>query len=151
LAFHPAEPLLATGGSAPGTPENERDRVIHLWELDLPSLLSQRAAASVSYTSAKIVLVGDTGVGKSGLAERLVHGRFVPTESSHARRTLVLESQAVAMPQGAESHRETVLWDLAGQPVYRLVHQLSMEDAAVACVLFDARSETNPLEGASYW
>jgi GTPase Era involved in 16S rRNA processing len=34
---------------------------------------------------------------------------------------------------------------------YRLVHQLAMDDAAVACVLLDARSETNPLEGAAYW
>jgi len=26
-----------------------------------------------------------------------------------------------------------------------------MDDAALACVLFDARSETNPFEGAAYW
>ena len=42
-----------------------------------------------------------------------------------------------------------VLWDLAGQPAYRLVHQLSMEDAALACVLFDCRNETNPFESAA--
>jgi hypothetical protein len=48
-------------------------------------------------------------------------------------------------------NRETVLWDLAGQPAYRAVHQLSMDDAAVACVLFDSRGETNPFEGAEYW
>lgn len=52
---------------------------------------------------------------------------------------------------GTIMQRDTVLWDLAGQPAYRLVHQLSMDDAAVACVLFDARSETNPFEGAAYW
>ena len=69
------------------------------------------------------------------------------TDSTHARRALMLESEQVAGEHGTVMHRDTVLWDLAGQPAYRLVHQLSMDDAAVACVLFDARSETNPFEG----
>lgn len=105
----------------------------------------------VQYTNAKVLLVGDTGVGKSGLATRLVQGRFVPTKSSHARKAYVLESNVVREPSGFSLNQETVLWDLAGQPAYRLVHQLSMEDAALACVLFDCRNETNPFEGAAYW
>lgn len=151
LAFHPTEPLLATGGCAAGAPDRH---VIHLWELDLVTLLGRSpsaAPASASYAVAKVLLVGDTGVGKSGLAERLVNGRFVATKSSHARKAHVLESQVHPEPGGASLHRETVLWYLAGQPAYRLVHQLSMEDAALACVLFDCRSETNPFEGAAYW
>ena len=110
-----------------------------------------RAPDQVQYTNAKVLLVGDTGVGKSGLAERLVHKQFVPTKSSHARKTHVLESKVVMEPGGVSLNQETVLWDLAGQPAYRLVHQLSMEDAALACVLFDCRNETNPFEGAAYW
>jgi small GTP-binding protein len=109
------------------------------------------APDQIQYTNAKVLLVGDTGVGKSGLAERLVHKQFVPTKSSHARKAYVLESKVVKEPSGVSLHQETVLWDLAGQPAYRLVHQLSMEDAALACVLFDSRSETNPFEGAAYW
>jgi small GTP-binding protein len=109
------------------------------------------APDQVQYTNAKVLLVGDTGVGKSGLAERLVQKQFVPTKSSHARKAYVLESNDVKEPSGVSLHQETVLWDLAGQPAYRLVHQLSMEDAALACVLFDSRSETNPFEGAAYW
>jgi GTPase SAR1 family protein len=106
---------------------------------------------SVQHRTAKVILVGDAGVGKSGLAHRLVHGEFVDTRSSHARKALTLDSSTVKTAAGVDEHRETVLWDLAGQPAYRLVHQLAMEDAAVACVLFDAKSETNPLEGAAYW
>jgi GTPase SAR1 family protein len=103
--------------------------------------------ASVQHRTAKVILVGDTGVGKSGLAHRLVLGKFTDTRSSHARRALVLDSSTVKTAAGVDEHRETVLWDLAGQPAYRLVHQLAMDDAAVACVLLDARSETNSLEG----
>lgn len=105
----------------------------------------------IQYTNAKVLLVGDTGVGKSGLAERLVRRQFVPTKSSHARKAHVLESKVLNRPGDVSLHQETVLWDLAGQPAYRLVHQLSMEDAALACVLFDCRNETNPFEGAAYW
>jgi small GTP-binding protein len=112
---------------------------------------STPAPDELQYTNAKVVLVGDTGVGKSGLAERLVHKRFAPTRSSHARRAFVLESNVVKETNGVSLHQETMLWDLAGQPAYRSVHQLSMDDAALACVLFDCRSETNPFEGAAYW
>jgi small GTP-binding protein len=106
---------------------------------------------AMQYANAKVLLVGDTGVGKSGLAERLVNKRFQPTKSTHARRASVLENRVVTEQGGVEVAREILLWDLAGQPAFRLVHQLSMEDAAVACVLFDSRSETNPFEGAAFW
>lgn len=128
---------------------------IRVW--DLSEFVTEARAPQVTspeqtqYTNAKVILVGDTGVGKSGLAGRLVHKQFVQTKSSHARQAHILESNVVQAPGGVALHQETVLWDLAGQPAYRLVHQLSMEDAALACVLFDSRSETNPFEGAAYW
>jgi len=159
LAFHPTLPLLATAGLSPGMSDYECSRLIHLWDLDFDVLLGKRRArrpaapveVSVQHRTAKVILVGDTGVGKSGLAHRLVLGKFIDTRSSHARQALVLDSSTVETAGGVDEHRETVLWDLAGQPAYRLVHQLAMDDAAVACVLLDARSETNPLEGAAYW
>ena len=48
LAFHPTEPVLATGGSAPDTKEYERGTLIRLWHLDLATLRSQRAAPAVT-------------------------------------------------------------------------------------------------------
>jgi WD40 repeat protein len=46
LAFHPTEPLLATGGSLPGTPEDQRYKSIHLWQLDFNVLLGKSKVAS---------------------------------------------------------------------------------------------------------
>ena len=120
-------------------------------ESRVPARVPPPMPDEVQYSNAKVLLVGDVGVGKSGLAERLVHRHFVPTKSSHARQAHVLDSQVIKESNGVTLHRETVLWDLAGQPAYRLVHQLSMEDAIVACVLFDCRNETNPFEAAKYW
>ena len=43
------------------------------------------------------------------------------------------------------------MWDLAGQPGYRVIHQLHLSEVAVALVVFDGRSETDPLAGVIHW
>jgi hypothetical protein len=53
--------------------------------------------------------------------------------------------------QGQNAQREVVLWDLAGQPGYRIVHQLHLGGGAAVLILFDSRSETAPLAGIGYW
>ncbi len=44
-----------------------------------------------------------------------------------------------------------LLWDLAGQPGYRIVHQLHLAGAASRWSLFDSRNETAPLGGIRHW
>jgi hypothetical protein len=46
---------------------------------------------------------------------------------------------------------EAILWDLAGQPDYRLIHALFLDDADLALVLFDASDIHNPLHGVEFW
>src|SRR6185295_2499382 len=77
LAFHPHLPMLATLG--------EGDTIIRIWELDEAILLDQ-AQESVHYTTAKLVLVGDSGVGKTGLGWRLVHDEFKEHASTHGQQ-----------------------------------------------------------------
>jgi WD40 repeat protein/class 3 adenylate cyclase/GTPase SAR1 family protein len=151
LAFHPRLPLLATVGSDPGTPKKERDRIIHIWELDLTALLGQVAEPSAHYLNAKVVLVGDTGVGKSGLSLVLNRQPFEATDSTPGRRVWTFDSQEVSTPSSILQTRETLLWDLAGQPGYRIIHQLHLNEVTVALVVFDARSETDPLAGVRHW
>jgi GTPase SAR1 family protein len=103
------------------------------------------------YTNAKIVLVGDSGVGKSGLALVLSDQEFVATESSHGRNIWMMESKQVKLTDGRDELREALIWDLAGQPGYRIVHQLHLDEVAVAVVVFDARSETDPFAGVQHW
>src|SRR5207249_1199434 len=56
LAFHPSAPVLATLGLG--------NKVIRIWDLDMATLLGM-ASSSIHYTTAKIALVGDSGVGKT--------------------------------------------------------------------------------------
>jgi GTPase SAR1 family protein len=105
--------------------------------------------ATTTYANAKVLLLGDSGVGKSGLAMVLAGREFMPTESTHGRRIWRLPAGEEQDPAG--DSREVLLWDLAGQPGYRIVHQLHLEGAAVALILFDAKSETTPLAGVQHW
>ena len=94
-------------------------------------------------------MLGDSGVGKSGLAMVLAREPFQLTESTHARR--IWKMPAPGLAEGTGAQREILLWDLAGQPGYRIVHQLHLSDGAVALIVFDSRSETAPLAGVGYW
>ena len=43
------------------------------------------------------------------------------------------------------------LWDLAGQPEYRLTHQLFLDDTDAALLLFDCSDPNDPFRGVPYW
>jgi small GTP-binding protein len=144
VAFHPTRNELATVGIGPGSDPSRVD----LWSVD-PSTIGVAEMAAV-YTDAKIVLLGDTGVGKSGLALALAEKRFQMTESTHASNVYRLDLQEI-VERNQRTVREAILWDLAGQPDYRLLNQLHLDDVAVAILVFDARSETDPLAGVRYW
>jgi len=86
------------------------------------------------YTNAKVVLVGESGVGKSGLAHRLIEDKFIPTDSTHGMNVWRLD---LPIEEKKSLERETLLWDLAGQEDYRLIHQLFLNETALALVLFN--------------
>lgn len=153
LAFHPTLPLLATGGSGPNAQKDE-NRLVHIWKLDPEVLLSQapRAKAttqSVHHATAKIVLVGESGVGKTGLGWRLAHGEFKEHSSTHGQQFWILDSLNFRRSDGTNC--EAILWDLAGQPDYRLIHALFLDDSDLALVLFDPTDSRDPLHDVEFW
>jgi small GTP-binding protein len=137
LAFHPwkAE-VMATLG--------EGGTVIRVWDLNLDVIRSTSLVArGVSYANAKVVLVGETGVGKTGLGIRLAEGVWRPTPgSTHGMNVWPLYS---------EPNREIMLWDLAGQDEYRLVHQLFLTQTNVALMLYDTTKSDDTFFGIDYW
>ncbi|MGH3720268.1 MAG: TIR domain-containing protein [Pseudonocardiaceae bacterium] len=148
VAFHPHSPILATVASDTES-STEDDRVVHLWDIDIDRLLANSATSSVSYTTAKIVLVGEPGVGKTGLGWRLAHGEYAEHSPTHGQQFWLLDELGSTTPEGTE--RTAILWDLTGQPDYRLIHMLYSDDADLALVLFDPRRVDDPLRGVEYW
>jgi small GTP-binding protein len=147
FAFHPTLPLLAAAAGKLGA-------TIYLWELDLAVLRGKRTAAvaaarAVHHTTGKIVLVGDHSVGKSALGYRLIHGDFKEQASTHGQQFWVFPALGRSRGDGTEC--EAILWDFAGQPDYRLVHALFVDNADLALILFDASDLRDPLHGVGFW
>ena len=143
IASHPAIRTLACAVRRGG------ELVTEILELDPDVLLGRPRARSVTYTSAKVVLVGESGVGKTGLGWRLTHPEFVEHASTHGQQFWLLDDLGVTRADGAQC--EAVLWDLAGQPDYRLIHALFLDDADLALVLIDPTRDDDPLRGVDYW
>lgn len=141
LAFHPNAPVLATLG--------EGNSVIRIWDLDMATLLEAVPGSfSIHYTTAKIALVGDSGVGKTGLGYRIAENRFLVTESTHGQHFWVVDKLGKTRNDGTQC--EAVLWDFAGQPNFRPIHALFLDDVDLALVLFDP-SRQDPFTGVDYW
>jgi WD40 repeat protein/DNA-directed RNA polymerase subunit RPC12/RpoP len=117
------------------------DGTLRVWDLSL-----RRKA---SYTNAKVLIVGDTGVGKTGLAHRLTTGtppgQLLSTDAAWATHWPLPHE-----PKAEYGEREIWLWDFAGQPDYRLAHPLYMDETALAVFVFDPQ-DRNPLAGLAEW
>ena len=143
LAFHPDMKAIAF------TAENS-STITLLKRDEAASSIDDMLSDTVIYKNAKVVLVGDTGVGKTGLALVLTGKPYAATDSTHGRHVWTLSRKEHRDDRVVEI-REIFLWDLAGQPGYRLVHQLHLDAVTLALVVFDARNETEPFAGVLYW
>lgn len=89
----------------------------------------------------KIVLLGDSSVGKSSIITRLISETFF----EHIESTI-----------GASYHRFVLnnitldIWDTAGQEKYRSITPLYYRDAKVALIIFDVTNEKS-YKSVSYW
>lgn len=101
------------------------------------------------YTTVRVALLGDSGVGKTGLGWRVAHGAYRKQDSTHGQQFWVIDRLNQVRPDGMQC--ETVLWDLAGQPDYRLIHALFLDHVDVGLLLFDPANRERPLSGVEYW
>jgi small GTP-binding protein len=90
----------------------------------------------LQYTNAKVLLVGDSGAGKTGLSLRLAENKWEPTDSTVGAWAT---QWALPSPPGDGVQREIWLWDFGGQADQRLIHQLYMDDTALAVLVFDGQ------------
>jgi small GTP-binding protein len=124
------------------------DKTLRVWDLELTNAALHETAIIRRYVNAKVLLVGDSGVGKSGLAIRLTRDCFQPTSSTDGVWTAQMPLLRIGEIGGVE--REVWLWDFAGQSDYRLIHQLFMDETALAILVFNPQSN-NPFEGLNEW
>lgn len=145
LAFHPERSALATLG--------DYDTIIRIWDIDPVLLLAQATQLTSLYTSAKVVLVGESNVGKSCLALRLAEDRYEEQATTHGMRFWVLspDQLSAATETPADEYRDIVIWDMGGQDEYRLIHQIFLHDTTVALLLFDPTRGRVAIEEVEGW
>ncbi|MHB9102243.1 MAG: TIR domain-containing protein [Sulfuricella sp.] len=124
------------------------DHTMRVWDLSKNKNGMQQIQPPTRYTNAKVLLVGQSGVGKTGLALRLTEDRFeasVSSDGAWATQMKIPYSQ-----NDSREDREIWLWDFAGQSDYRLIHQLFMDETALAVLVFNPQDE-NPFEVLAQW
>ncbi|WP_295444065.1 TIR domain-containing protein [uncultured Thiodictyon sp.] len=138
----------------------DREGVILAWDLSeefidkemvhAPTNVPWSVPDQIQYTNAKVLLVGDSGVGKTGLSNYLALG--INDEESNTSTDGVWATHWPLRNSNTKAgvEREIWLWDFAGQVDYRLVHQLYMDDTAAAVLVFNPQNE-NPFEGLGQW
>ena len=155
-AFHPRLPVLAIADPERVAGVGTANAVIQICELDLSILFGLRTAPEITYASAKVVLVGESNVGKSYLAHRIATG-LAPEpgsiQSTHGMRFWPMQPERLSsMAQTPDGQRrDVVLWDMGGQREYRLIHQLFLHDTTVALVLFDPSRGASAFRDAETW
>lgn len=104
-------------------------------------------ATTRRYVNAKVVLLGEGTVGKTSLAHRLIEDQYVIQDRTHGMNVWRLD---LSLPPDETVEREALLWDLAGQEDYRLIHQLFLDETALALLLINPQKE-DPFVEAGDW
>lgn len=94
----------------------------------------------------KLVLLGDSGVGKSCIVLRFVRGQFDPTSKVTVGASFL--SQTIALQDSTTVKFE--IWDTAGQERYAALAPLYYRGAAVAVIAYDITSPES-FSKAQYW
>ncbi|KAL6123908.1 hypothetical protein ACLB2K_076424 [Fragaria x ananassa] len=103
-------------------------------------------AADAKNLRVKLVLLGDSGVGKSCIVLRFVRGQFDPTSKVTVGASFL--SQTIALQDSTTVKFE--IWDTAGQERYAALAPLYYRGAAVAVIVYDITSPDS-FNKAQYW
>ncbi|QDV42484.1 translocation protein TolB [Stieleria neptunia] len=153
ISFSPDGKGLATLGL--------KERAVRIWEVQSEALLANPGHdIGTQYTNAKVILVGDSHAGKTGLSNRLALDTFRETDSTVGAWSTQWkqplpdgdEETAATMrridedglgqdPTAMNVKREVWLWDFGGQADQRLIHQLYMDQTQVAALVFDPQKD----------
>lgn len=122
--------------------EVRRWRVDEVLRKAASSSLTDSQAASdsgdqVLYTNAKVLLVGESGAGKTGLSKRLALGVWELSASTVGAWATQWKLPVASGHQPIE--REIWLWDFGGQADQRLIHQLYMDETSLVVLIFDGQ------------
>jgi len=87
--------------------------------------------------SIKVILLGDSAVGKSKLVERFLMGGYQPQQLSTYALTLFRHEAEVPGPDGQNIPVDVDFWDTAGQERFNSMHPSYYHNAHACIMVFD--------------
>ena len=97
----------------------------------------------------KVVLLGETGVGKTCIIDRFINDNFVDNQKATGISTFIAKTMTFDEFQGKSVKYE--IWDTAGQEQYRALNKIFYKDAGVAILVYDITNENSFKEIQNYW
>lgn len=101
---------------------------------------------NLSAIAKKVVIVGDQGVGKTCILQRLIENKF----SATSLPTIGTSTQTYVMPTANGKPVTLALWDTAGQEQYHALSQVYFRDSQAAIVVYDA-TKSDAIETVLMW
>ena len=126
-----------------------RGEIIHVWKIDIETIIQNTPKNSVNYISARIALVGDPGVGKTKLGMKISQEQQKKHFGPQSQKFWTIPSLNLKRDDGTEC--EAILWDIADLHVQRQVNPIFLENIDAALIVIDPIHKKDPLEGVSFW
>ena len=95
----------------------------------------------------KVVLIGESGVGKTSIISRYISNSFNPLQNPTTASSYT--SKIVEIENGKKVKFE--LWDTAGQERYRSIARIFYQNTAVCILVYDITRKTSFEEIKKYW
>lgn len=97
----------------------------------------------------KIVLLGDSSVGKTSLVHRFANNTFNQNTSNTIGAAFITKN--VPLSSGPDRHVKLEIWDTAGQERYRSLTPMYYRSARTALICFDLSDIASSFERVRYW
>ena len=96
----------------------------------------------------KVVLVGESGVGKTCIIERYTHGSYDPNSESNVTSTYSFKKLNI------EQYNKSIsldIWDTAGQEKYRALAKNFYLNASIGILVYDITRRSTFEDIQNYW
>ncbi|MBF0466451.1 MAG: TIR domain-containing protein [Nitrospirae bacterium] len=100
-------------------------------------LLNKKTTVITKLYEAKLIIVGQGGVGKTSILRRLTDNSFSDTQKS----TEGIEIKKLKISQNGGNEITLNVWDFGGQEIYHATHQFFLTKRSVYMLVWDARQE----------
>ena len=109
---------------------------------------SQRSSDNGAAPSFKIVMLGDTCVGKTCIVNRFIKGGYFETEATVAQD---FKSKTLSITKEGQATKVRLqIWDTAGSEEYRSLTGIYYKNAHAFCLVYDSTSAKS-LDALRFW